>query len=400
MQETKKIFWPLMKNCITADDKTAMIEFIQKSDRFTNGPQVKEFEKQWSKWLGVDFSLFVSSGSTANFLLVSAIIEKYQLQKGDKVIVPAMTWVTNIGPIIQLGLQPIFCDVDPRTFSFDLKHLQLLATQHDDIKLVFVSHLFGVFADIHSYKKILPSSIFIEDVCESHGANFQGKKAGTFSSGSTFSFYYGHHMTTVEGGFVCTSDADLYEIMKCKRSHGLAREASPEAFNKYQLENPDVHPQFLFGTDGYNFRNTEINAVLGLSQLKRLDENNRLRGLNLKRFLKIIEKIDFLDAEFRTEGSCSFCLIFLCSSYEQKIDLETCLSTSGIETRPLCSGNLLKQPFLSDYRLEVDGRPNVEELHECGFFIGNNHLISDGDFLKLEKLLNEFAEKQKNNEKK
>ena len=161
-----KTFWPLMKDCITAEDKTAMIEFIQNAGRFTNGPMVKKFEKEWSEWLGCKHSLFVSSGSTANLLLVAAIKEKYNLKDGDKVIVPAITWVTNISPIMQLGLQPIFCDVDATTFSFNENHLRVLASAHHDIKAIFVSHLFGISADIDTYKAILgPKVTFIEDVC-------------------------------------------------------------------------------------------------------------------------------------------------------------------------------------------------------------------------------------------
>ena len=134
-----KMFWPLMKDCITQEDKDSLVNFIQTSNRYTNGPKVKEFEKQWSEWLGVKHSLFVSSGSTANTLLLSAIVEKYNLKKGDKVLVPAMTWVTNVAPVIQLGLEPIFCDVEPDTFSFDLEHLKRISEEHIDIKLTKLS---------------------------------------------------------------------------------------------------------------------------------------------------------------------------------------------------------------------------------------------------------------------
>ena len=128
-----KMFWPLMKDCITREDKDSLVDFIITSNRYTNGPKVKEFEKKWSDWLGTKHSLFVSSGSTANTLLLSAIVEKYNLKKGDKVLVPAMTWVTNVAPVIQLGLEPIFCDVEPDTFSFDLNHLKKLSKEHKDI---------------------------------------------------------------------------------------------------------------------------------------------------------------------------------------------------------------------------------------------------------------------------
>ena len=383
------MFWPLMKNCITEEDKKEMIDFISTADRFTNGPKVREFEAAWSSWLGCKHSLFVSSGSTANLLLVAAIKEKHNLQEGDKVLVPAMTWVTNVSPIIQLGLQPVFCDVDENNFSFDLTHLEDLANKHPDIKVAFVSHLFGIPADIDAYKNLLPNAVFIEDVCESHGAEYKGKKAGTLSEGSTFSFYFGHHMTTIEGGFVCTDDEELFNLMKMKRSHGMAREASTQKYEEYKKQFPDVHPQFLFVTDGYNLRSMELNAVLGLSQIKGLDKAIERRREIYDRFINILKNKGGFHIP-QVEGNSSFCLPFICQNPEYKQKLEFYLQHHGVETRPLCSGNLLRQPFLEDYRLDINWQSKVDFLHENGFFIGNNHLITDEECDKLEEILNDF----------
>lgn len=392
-----KTFWPLMKDCITAEDKTAMIEFIQNAGRFTNGPMVKKFEQEWSEWLGCKHSLFVSSGSTANLLLVAAIKEKYNLKDGDKVIVPAITWVTNISPIMQLGLQPIFCDIDATTFSFNENHLRTLASAHHDIKAVFISHLFGISADVDLYKSILPKATFIEDVCESHGATYKGKMCGTLTEGSTFSFYFGHHMTTVEGGFVCTNDDKLYNLMKMKRSHGMAREATYENYKRYQKEYPEVHPMFMFMTDGYNLRNMEINAVLGSSQLKNLTKNNEIRKVNFSRFINMVSKYpNILFSVYKEEGNSSFCFPFICKTPEIKNQLEKHLSDNGVETRPLCSGNLLRQPFLvkDDKIPSPDRFPIAEALHNNGFFIGNNHMITEEDWIKLETLLENYGKQQ------
>jgi len=383
------MFWPLMKNCITEEDKKAMIDFISNTDRFTNGPKVREFEAAWSEWLGCKYSLFVSSGSTANLLLAAAVKEKYNLSKGDKVLLPAMTWVTNVSPMIQLGLEPIFCDVDLDNFGFDLKHLEYLKQKHPDIKLAFVTHLFGISANIDVYKTMLPDTIFIEDVCESHGATYKGRKTGTLSEGSTFSFYFGHHMTTIEGGFVCTDDEELYNLMKMKRSHGMAREALPEKYEQYKSMYPDVHPQFLFVTDGYNLRSMELNAVLGMSQLKGLDSAIERRRDIYEKFLSILEEVGNFHIP-NTEGNSSFCLPFICETEEVKKNLERYLQENGVETRPLCSGNLLRQPFLRDYEMDLDWDPNVEHLHKNGFFIGNNHLITDEEISKLQELLRAF----------
>tara|TARA_R100000005_G_C4999669_1_gene206434 strand:- start:757 stop:1920 length:1164 start_codon:yes stop_codon:yes gene_type:complete len=383
------MFWPLMKDCITQEDKDSLVNFIQTSNRYTNGPKVVEFEKQWSEWLGVKHSLFVSSGSTANFLLLSAMKRRYNLKDGDKVLVPSMTWVTNIAPVIQLGLKPIFCDVDNSNFSFDLEHMAKLHQEHPDIRLVFVTHLFGIPAPINEFKKIIPNAFYIEDCCESHGAEIYGQKVGTLSEGSTFSSYFGHHMTTVEGGFVSTNDDDLYELMRAKRSHGLARECSPERYESYIKQYPDVDKRFMFITDGYNFRNNEFGAVLGLSQLPRLDSMIKRRREICDEFVSILKmRPDFFHIP-NFKGNSSFCLPFIVRDRYWRNELQEYLEENGIETRPLCSGNLLRQPFLSEYE-PFKEFPKVDYLHYHGFFIGNNHLISNEDIRKLETILINF----------
>ena len=384
-----KDFWPLMKNIITDEDKDKMIEFIKSTNKFTNGARVREFENKWSDWLGCKHSLFVSSGSTANFLLLAAIKEFYNLKDGDKVLVPSMTWVTNIGPVIQLGLTPVFCDVDSYDFGFDKDHLNKIKEQHPDIKLIWITHLFGIAADVDYYKELFPDALIAEDVCESHGAKINGQKAGVFGEGGTFSFYFGHHMTTVEGGFVSTNNTELYELMRAKRSHGLVREMSEEYRKPIIKKYPDVHPQFLFITDGYNFRNMELNAVLGLSQLKNLDSSIEIRKSNINRFIKMLDYPQF-DTNFKLEGNSSFVLPFLCKSVELKNKLEKHLALNGVETRPLCSGNLLRQPFLQYLNLDLEEYPKVDNLHFKGFYIGNNHLITEDEWLKLENLVFEF----------
>ena len=387
------MFWPLMKDCITQEDKDALVDFIKTSNRYTNGPKVKEFEKEWSEWLGVEHSLFVSSGSTANTLLLSAIVEKYNLKKGDKVIVPAMTWVTNVAPVIQLGLEPIFCDVESDTFSFDLEHLKQLSKEHKDIRVVFVTHLFGVPAPINEFKKIIPNAVYLEDCCESHGAEIYGGKVGTHSEGSTFSSYFGHHMTTVEGGFVSTNDTELYELMRAKRSHGMARECSPEVFKQYKRDYPEVDERFMFVTDGYNLRNTEFGAVLGLSQLPRLDDMIERRREICDTFVSILKKYGDTFHIPNFTGNSSFCLPFILKDKTIKSKMQKYLEENGVETRPLCSGNLLRQPFLENYELDVN-KPKVDYLHFNGFFIGNNHLITDAEIDRLDELIHDFLENE------
>ena len=325
--------WPLMKNSISLWDRFQLAKFVLTSDKFTQGENVERFEKEWSKWLGCRYSLFVTSGSTANFLLVSSIIEKYGLKKGDKVLVPSCTWVTNINPIIQLGFTPIFCDVNLENYSFDLDNLKIISELHPDIKLVFVTHLLGIPAEIEKYRKILPNALFIDDVCESHGClDKSGNKIGKNSLGATFSFYFGHHMSTVEGGMISTDSWELYDLMKMKRSHGLARVS--DQFKYYQNQNPDIEKSFLFVSDGYNFRNTEFGAVLGLSQLKRLDKFIENRDKTYARFVEIMSSSKNIGNFYRVvynEGNSCFCFPFICRTKEIKSKLISLLDKYKIE---------------------------------------------------------------------
>ena len=379
--------WPLMGETITFTDRLKMAWFTLTAKKFTFGEKVKKFEKEWSEWIhhrNETYSLYVSSGSTANFLLVAGVMELYGLKKGDKVLLPACTWMTNVAPIIQLGLTPVFCDINLENFSFDLDDARKIARKHD-IKMIFVTHLLGFSADNEALQKIFKRAIIIDDVCESHGCtDMIGNKRGSNSLGATFSFYFGHHMSTIEGGMVTTNNKDLYDLMKVKRSHGMARESTK--FKDYADLYPEIDKQFLFVTDGYNFRNHEICAVLGSSQLKRLDKMIEIRNRNHDIFTSIIDKYPnlFYNIKNSTTNS-SFCLPFICKSKGIMLTMKETFAENGIEYRPVVSGNLLAQPFLKDYKIETDKeRTNAELVHSQGVYIGNNHFVTveDMQFLK------------------
>lgn len=378
--------WPLIKNAIKFTDRLKLCKFILTSDRYTNGAKVREFESMWSDWIGCKKSLMVSSGSTANFLLLASIKEKYNLKNGDKVLVPACTWVTNVSPIIQLGLTPIFCDINLNNFSFDIEHMQKIQKQHD-IKVIFITHLLGFSAENEKYKKIFPEAIILEDVCESHGCKsetgeFRGKENGTFS------FYFGHHMTTIEGGMITTNDDDLYELMRMKRSHGLARESGN--LKKYTEKYTNIHPQFLFVTDGYNFRSTELNAILGIQQLPRLNGFIEKRKNNFSLFVNLIKKYEHLFYEIDNQsGNSNYAFPFICKDPKIKNQLIKVFDENEIEHRPIVSGNLLKQPFLFNYDFGVKKKKyNVDIVNDNGLYIGNSQFVSDKDMNTLSKIIN------------
>lgn len=378
-----------MKDTITWSDKLKMIKFILTTKKFTNGEKVKKFEQEWNQWLDSKYSLFVSSGSTANLLLLAAVKELYNLNDGDKVLVPACTWVTNVAPVIQLGFTPIFADIDLSTFSYDVEKLENLKQKHNDIKIIFVTHLLGLDADIEKYQKVFPNALILEDICESHGVRDPyNNKRGSNSLGATFSFYFGHHMTTVEGGMISTNNKELYELMRLKRSHGLAREGSPEYFKKYQEQYPELPPSFLFMTDGYNFRNHELPAVIGSSQLLRLDSMITIRQTNYQRYLEIMKQHStkfYIPKEDSTNSS--FCFPFVCKNKEFYTQLLEKFVEYQIEYRPIVSGNLLKHPFLKEYSIETEGPHTVDLLHEYGVYIGNSHFVNEDNMKLLDMIL-------------
>jgi len=380
--------WPLMKNNITLIDRLKLAKFVLTSDRFTNGKKVREFESKWNDWLGSKYSLYVSSGSTANYLLLSSVKELYGLKDGDKVLVPACTWVTNVGPVIQLGFTPIFCDINLDNFSFCEQDLEHISKIHSDIKLIFVTHLIGFSANNERYRSLFPDALIIDDVCESHGCKSpDGTRRGSDSLGSTFSFYFGHHISTIEGGMVSTNNYELYDLMRIKRSHGLARES--ERFDYYAKKYPEVSKQFLFITDGYNFRNNEICAVLGLSQLKRLDRYIQKRNENYKKFVELISKysIDFY-VPLVPQTCSNFCFPLICRTKQLADRLKVILDEVGIEHRPIIGGNLLKQPFLSGHKITTQkDNLNVDYIHNNGIYLGNNQFVGKNEINLLNNIL-------------
>ncbi len=382
--------WPLMANAIGEIEKTALIEFIKESNRFTNGPQVKEFEDAWAEWLGVKHSVFVNSGSSANTLLLWAIKKLRFQDPYEKMVVltPACTWATNIATMQQFQIDFVIGDNDLFDFGFSEESLEKLQHEHPEINVVWATHLMGSPSNMELISRYFPDAIIIEDCCESHGAVFDSEKVGTLGVGSTFSFYFGHHMTTIEGGMISTDDDDLYYTLKMLRSHGMSRELPAHIREKYETNSPSIDPRFLFPLGGFNFRNTEINAVLGKQQLAQLDQFIAVRKANLIRFDELLACYPELFERFNTEGNSSMVLPFLCKTPEIRERTMETLERHGIETRPFLVGNILEQPFVetSDAQLPT---PNADYLHENAFYIGNNQFIGAEEFVVLEGALAE-----------
>jgi CDP-6-deoxy-D-xylo-4-hexulose-3-dehydrase len=294
---------------------------------------------------------------------------------------------------IQCGLKPVFVDVNLNDFSFDYEKISEKITEKT--RAIFITHLLGFPADIKKIEKMIAGTdiILLEDCCEAHGASIQGAKVGNFGEVSSFSFYWGHHMTTVEGGMICTNDPEIWKLAVLKRSHGLARELPVEFHEAHRNRHQDIDFNFLFLTDGFNVRNTELHAVLGIGQLRHLDRYIEIRTKNHERFLEIIEPYkNYIRAPYKS-GVSSFCLPFLFENVQIKEKFQKRITAAGIESRPVVGGNLLRQPFLKDYR-GTGNFKNAEFLHTNGFYVGNNQFVNEERLSKLENLLAEFFTKE------
>ena len=364
-----------MKNNISRADLAGVIDFLRQDDPvLTQSNQVQEFEREWSGWLGVKHSVFVNSGSSANLLTIAALREHYGL---GEIIVPTLTWISDIASVIQCGFKPVFVDIDRRTLGMDNAQVALKITTQT--KAVFLTHVLGYNALSQSLLDELAARRIplIEDACESYGATFDGRKLGTFGLMSDFSFYYAHHLTTVEGGMISTNDSDLYETLRMLRSHGMVRESSSDELRRsYAEKHPDLHPDFIFALPAYNMRSTEINAVMGRSQIKRLNETNRLRCENLKLFLDNLDPTKY-QTDFATAGSCNYAFTLVLKRPDPVFSDQVMktLREYGVEYRRGTSGggNQLRQPYLRRLLGEPDLSqfPNVDHVHFYGFYIGN-----------------------------
>ena len=386
---------PLMHNNITRADLDVLIAYLQQdTPRLTQANQVRSFEKEWSAWLGVKHSVFVNSGASANLLTMTALRETFG---PGEVIVPTLTWVSDIASVIQCGFKPVFVDINPRTLGMDDQ--EVITRLTPQTRAVFLTHVLGYNALTQRLLDELKARNIplIEDVCESHGATFNGRKLGSFGLMSNFSFYYAHHMSTIEGGMICTDDPDLYETLRMLRSHGMVRESGSEQLrSSYCKQYPDLNPDFIFAFPAFNVRSTELNAVLGRSQLQRLDQNNERRRANLRLFLDHLDPGKYR-TDFEVEGSCNYAFTLIIKKPDPAFRdrLEHALREAKVEFRRGTSGggNQLRQPYvrklLGDRAYE--NYPKVDHVHFYGYYIGNYPELEQSKIVALCAMLNQLG---------
>jgi CDP-6-deoxy-D-xylo-4-hexulose-3-dehydrase len=384
-----------MSDNISREDLDLVIEHLKKDNpKLTNGPECRAFEEAWSKWLGVKYSVFVNSGASANLLSMTML--KIKHPEGGEVIVPPFTWVSDIASILQCGFTPVFVDIDLDTLGMNTDGIINAIT--DKTCAVFLTYAQGF--DCLSEKLLIElgnrNIPLIEDVCESHGATHNGKLLGSFGWMSNFSFYFAHHMSTIEGGMVCNNSAEVYHTLRMLRSHGMVRECASETMSeKYKTEYPELNPEFIFAFAAYNVRNTEIGGILGQNQLKYLDNNVTMRNENLFEFLSKLDQKKY-KVDFRLIGCSNYAFnIVLQPEYANKEFAQRLMGKmrdNEIEFRrgSAGGGNQLRQPYLKGIVAEdhYKNYPNTDHMHFYSFYIGNYPTLPKNAIKEITDVLN------------
>jgi CDP-6-deoxy-D-xylo-4-hexulose-3-dehydrase len=315
----------------------------------------------------------VNSGASANELTMLAMNYIY----GDgEIIVPPLTWISDISSVIFSGFKPVFCDINLKNFSFDIEKLKQVITPNT--KAIFLTHVLGINGLTDELIQLCEEKgiLLIEDVCESHGTTFKDKKVGSYGFASNFSFYFAHHMSTIEGGMICTNNEYFYQVCRALRSHGMMREMTDDNLKQQIIsDNPDLNKDFIFIAPAHNFRSTELNAVIGLSQIKKLDLNNTHRVNNFNYFMSKLDSTKYI-TDIEMEGQCNYAFIVVLKeeNFKTRNKVEATLKEKGIEFRRGLSGggNQLRQPyFKKNYNIDYNDFKNIDHVHHFSWYVGN-----------------------------
>ena len=373
----KKYFYPLIKNPFRKKDLLQAIKVL-KSNKITAGKIAANFEKVFKRKLKINQSLMVNSGSSANLLAFQCLVNPYRkriLNKNDEVLIPTLCWSTSLWPIVQSGLKPVFVDVDIKTLNINTKDMEKKINKKT--KVIMLVHVLGNSTNMDEILRIKKkyNLILIEDTCESLGAKYKNKYLGALGEFSSFSFYVSHQITSGEGGMICCKDVDDMQIIKSLRAHGWSRGLKNE--KAIAIKNRDLDPRFIFYNSGFNLRPTDITASIGLSQFKDLDKLVKTRNLNrdkiYKAFLKnkIITSCLSILKENKFVKPSWFGVPIILNRRVKKVKFINKLENLGVETRPIISGNFLKQPSIKKYKIKSNVNvKNSNIINKFGLFIG------------------------------
>ena len=382
----------LVKDTIDNKDIDNLIDWLKTYPRLTKGPVTLQLEEKWSKWLGRKYSVFCNSGSSANLLMMSVVKERLAGKSNLRVVVPSVAWATDLAPVIQLGIIPELCDCNMDDLSVDLEHLEDIFMRRMPDAFILVSVL-GLVPNMDKIVELCDkyNVMLLEDTCESMGCEYKGKKLGTFGDMSSFSTFFGHHISTIEGGFVSTDDKEIYELLLSLRSHGWDRDLSEETQIKLQneWEVDSFDSMYTFYYSGFNLRSTDLQAFIGLSQIDKIDDWGKKRESNFKLYQKLI-KNDYWKVNPQDDSFISNFAYPVIHPNRDKI--VKVLQENNVEVRPMICGSMGTQPFyVKKYgRLEL---PNVSVVDKYGFYVPNNPKLTTDEISFICNLINEEIDK-------
>jgi CDP-4-dehydro-6-deoxyglucose reductase, E1 len=373
--------YKLAADTISTTDIEELTGWLAGNPRLTQGEKVREFEHQWARWVGTRYAVFVNSGSSANLLMYHALLVSGRLV-GRTVIAPAVSWPTTVAPALQLGMDTVLCDADWQTLGVDMEHLEELCTKRRPAAVIVV-HVLGVPVDLASLLRLREQFGFalLEDACAAIGSEYDGRRVGTFGDVAAFSFYFGHQISTIEGGMVCTSDRDLRDCLRAVRAHGWSRDLESATQRQWaeRWDVEDFNRLFTFYYPGFNLRSTDLNARIGLSQMKRIDTVVARRAQNHEMYRKRFSG----DPAFHVQqndrafiASIAFGALAETAEHRRRIARE--LDRAGIETRPLGGGNMSRQPFWRRSN-DVVPLPVADRVHDTAFQLPNHPSLSEED---------------------
>jgi CDP-6-deoxy-D-xylo-4-hexulose-3-dehydrase len=378
----------LVSDTINKDDINSLIKWLGQDDvpKLTKGDLTWELESKWAKKIGTKYSVYINSGSSAILLTLAALQHTNRL-KNNKVIVPGLSWATDVSSPILLGMEPILCDCNLEDLSCDLDHLEKLFIEHSPSSFILVSPL-GLVPNMEKIIELCEKYdvILLEDVCESMGSKYENKYLGSFGFASFFSMYFGHHLSTIEGGFINTNDENFYYSLLMMRSHGWDRDLPKKIQDKLRNENKinDFDSLYTFYLPGFNLRSTDLQAFIGLRSIDKLDEYVENRNKNFKLYKSLIDdnELKIMDKNSNFISNFAYPIV-----NKNRVNIIEKLIKSNIEVRPLIAGDISKNPMWIKKYGKIS-LPNCQLINEFGFYVPNHQDLTSKEINFIVDIIN------------